>query len=73
MSLKFAHVALVGKYQGPTAKAATEPARGLLTQIGEFLRRQGCAVTLDDNTAKATGITEFDVTDVESIGAHADL
>lgn len=73
MSLKFAHVALVGKYQGPAAKAATEPARGLLTQIGEFLQRQGCVVTLDENTAKATGINAFQVTDIASIGTNADL
>jgi NAD+ kinase len=73
MSLKFEHVALVGKYQGPTAKTATGPGRALMVHIGEFLQHQGCEVTLDDSTAKATGITQFAVIDIPGIGTQCDL
>jgi NAD+ kinase len=73
MSLKFSRVALVGKYSDAPAGAAAQSTRDLMTDIGAFLRQQGCQVSLAENTARALGLTAFPALDVAGIGTECDL
>ncbi|MDR2155981.1 MAG: NAD kinase [Burkholderiaceae bacterium] len=73
MSLKFARVALVGKYIEAPAGVTADSARQLIADIGGFLRQQGCEVRLAERTAHALNLADFPTLDVAGIGAHADL
>lgn len=73
MSLQFARVALVGKYQDSTSGPSTEAARALMAEIGTFLRQQGCAVTLEDRTAELAGLDGFPTADIAGIGSGCEL
>ena len=66
MPSRFRHVALVGKYQA-------QGIRGLLEEIAHFLLRQGLQVSLEQQTALNTGITEFPTLAAEDLGARCDL
>lgn len=73
MPLKFARVALVGKYQQPDGAGAGESACKLLLEIASFLEAQGCTVFLDGKTAQATGLKQFEALDLAAIGAKCEL
>ena len=66
MVSRFRHVALVGKYQA-------HGIRGVLLQIAHFLDRRGLEVSLDQDTALATGITEYAALDQGQMDARCDL
>ena len=66
MPSRFRHVALVGKYQA-------QGIRGLLEEIAHFLVRQGLTVSLEQQTALNTGITEFPTLTTDELGRHCDL
>lgn len=66
MNLHFRHIALVGKYQAQGTSTALEG-------IAHFLKAQGCAVAIEQDTAISTGLTQFPILDVAAIGAQCDL
>lgn len=66
MTLKFRHVALVGKYQDQGSLLA-------LQGIAQFLTQQGCQVAVEKETAHHTAMASYPVLDVAQIGAQCDL
>ncbi|HYW58521.1 MAG TPA: NAD kinase [Polaromonas sp.] len=66
MKSQFRHVALIGKYQAQGSRSAVE-------EIARFLHTQGCEVTLEQDTASNTGLTQYPVLDVAGVGKHCDL
>ena len=66
MKSQFHHVALIGKYHAHGSRSALE-------SIAHFLNAQGCDVAIEKDTANNTGLTQFPILDVPSIGAHCDL
>ena len=66
MKSQFRHVALIGKYNAQGSRSALEG-------IAQFLGTQGCEVTLEKDTARNTGLTQFSTLDAAGIGAQCDL
>ena len=66
MKSQFHHVALIGKYHAHGSRSALE-------SIAHFLSAQGCDVAIEKDTANNTGLTQYPILDVPSIGAHCDL
>lgn len=66
MKSQFRHVALIGKYQAQGSRSALE-------SIAHFLNAQGCDISIEQDTASNTGMTQYPILDVEGIGAHCDL
>ena len=66
MKLQFRHVALVGKYQAPGSRLAME-------SIAQFLNAQGCDIAIEKDSAISTGLTQYPILDVATIGAQCDL
>ncbi len=66
MKSQFRHVALIGKYQAQGSSSALE-------EIAGFLLAQGCDVSLEQDTASNTGLTQYSVLDVAGIGKECDL
>ncbi len=66
MKSQFHHVALIGKYHAHGSRAALE-------SIAQFLSAQRCDVAIEKDTASNTGLTQYPILDVASIGAHCDL
>ncbi len=66
MKSQFRHVALIGKYHAQGSRSALE-------SIAHFLSTQGCDVTIEQDTASNTGLTQYPILDVAGIGAHCDL
>ena len=66
MKSQFRHVALIGKYHAHGSRSALE-------SIAHFLSVQGCDVAIEKDTASNTGLTQYPILDVPSIGAHCDL
>ena len=73
MMSQFHHVALIGKYQAPSASSAGDSTREALEGIAQFLERQGCEVVLEAETARNTALTHYRALDVEDIGEQCDL
>lgn len=65
-ALRFAHVVIIGKYQAPGSRDAVE-------EIAHFLHAEGCDVSLEHDTARNTGLLQYQALDVPSIGKHCDL
>ncbi len=66
MTSRFRHVALVGKYQA-------QGMRGVLLEIAQFLERFGLDVSLEQQTALNTGITDYGALGVTEVGRDCDL
>ncbi|MEC5213426.1 NAD+ kinase [Polaromonas sp. CG_9.5] len=66
MKSQFRHVALIGKYNAQGSRSALE-------DIAQFLGTQGCEVTLEEDTARNTGLSQFPTLNAAGIGAHCDL
>jgi NAD+ kinase len=66
MPSKFRHVALIGKYQAQGSRSALE-------QIARFLTDEGCAVSIEQDTASNTGIADYPILGVSQIGEQCDL
>jgi NAD+ kinase len=66
MRSQFRHVALVGKYHAPGSRSALE-------SIAQFLNAQGCDIAIEKDTASSTGMTQYPILDVVSIGTQCDL
>ena len=66
MKSQFRHIALIGKYHAHGSRSALE-------SIAHFLSAQGCDVAIEKDTASNTGLTQYPILDVPSIGAHCDL
>lgn len=64
--LRFVHVVIVGKYQAPGSRHAVE-------EIAQFLHAQGCEVSLEQQTAQNTGLSDYPALDMAGIGRHAQL
>ena len=64
--LRFAHVAIVGKYQAPGSRKSVD-------EIAHFLHDQGCDVSLEQDTALNTGLTQYPALDVPGIAAQCQL
>ena len=73
MKSKFRQIALLGKYQLPTAGGAKPSTRLALESIAQFLHAQNCEVILEHDTAANTGLSGYQVMDVADIGTHCDL
>lgn len=73
MTPKFRRVALIGKYQTSVSGAASDSSRQTIGDIARFLAQRGCDVTLEAETAANTGLSGYDVLDVEGIGTHCGL
>jgi NAD+ kinase len=66
MGSRFRHAALVGKHQ-------VEGTRPVLEEIAAFLGQQGLKVSLERQTAAATGIDHLGALELAEIGASCDL
>mgnify|MGYP001309579862 CR=1 FL=1 len=66
MARRFRHAALVGKYQA-------EGIRGVLDEVGQFLISQGLDVSLERETALATGLSGYGSGSAADLGRHCDL
>ena len=66
MTSRFRHVALVGKYQA-------QGIRDVLEEVAQFLVRQGLEVSLEQQTALNTGITDYGALSVAELGRECDL
>ena len=66
MGSRFRHAALVGKHQ-------VEGTRPVLEEIAAFLGQQGLKVSLERQTAAATGIQNFGALELAEIGTSCDL
>ncbi len=64
--LRFAHVAIVGKYHAPGARHAVD-------EIAHFLHDEGCDVSLEQETAANTGLAQYPALAVAAIGKACDL
>ena len=64
--LRFAHVVIVGKYHAPGSRKAVD-------EIAHFLQDEGCVVSLEEQTALNTGLSNFPALSVAAIGAQCDL
>lgn len=64
--LRFSHVAIVGKYQAPGSRKAVD-------EIAHFLHDQGCDVSLEQDTALNTGLTQYPSLDVPGIATQCQL
>lgn len=73
MTSNFRHVALIGKYQTSSAGSMTDSSRQALEDIAQFLEGQGCAVSLESETASNMGLTRYPALNVDDIGARCDL
>ena len=69
MPAPFRHVALIGKYHASVLTGAT----AVLRDIAHFLEAAGMNVSLEQDTAASTGMTEYPALSVEGIGAECDL
>src|SRR5512139_1531233 len=63
---EFKTIALIGRYN------SAEVASGLVT-MGDYLRKEGCEVLLEKETAVTNRINGFPAADYAEIGAKADL
>lgn len=73
MKAKFRHVALLGKYELPSA-GGTKPANRLaLELIAQFLHAQGADVVLEAHTAANSGMSGYQALTVDQIGKQCDL
>jgi NAD+ kinase len=66
MPTRFRHAALVGKFQA-------QGIRPVLEEIAQFLVRQGLEVSLERDTAQATGMTDYAAMTPAELGAACDL
>jgi NAD+ kinase len=66
MQSRFRHAALVGKYQTPGM-------RGQLDEIAGFLERNGIEVSLEHDTAMATGMVDYPALTPRQLGEKCDL
>jgi len=62
----FRHAAIVGKYQARGIRPALE-------EIAHFLMAQGLEVCFEQETAQATGVTDFESLPAREVGRHCDL
>ena len=66
MDSPFRHAAIIGKYQA-------EGMRGVLEEIAHFLLDQGLKVSLEQQTALNTGLTDFGALTADELGQQCDL
>ncbi|WP_110401655.1 NAD kinase [Sphaerotilus hippei] len=66
MTSRFRHAALVGKYQA-------QGMRPLLETIAQQLVRQGLTVSLEEATARNTGMDQYPALDIDALGRRCDI
>jgi NAD+ kinase len=66
MSTRFRHAALIGKYQA-------QGIRALLEEVAHFVARQGLDVSLEGDTARNTGISDFPSLEAAQLGRACDV
>jgi len=69
----FRRVALIGKYQSPSAAPAPAVRGPILREIADFVRRLGCTLTLEADTAANSGMADCATYDIDGIGRHCDV
>jgi len=62
----FKHAAIVGKYQAQGIRPALE-------DIAHFLMTQGLDVSFEHDTARNTGVTDFDALSIREMGERCDI
>ena len=73
MKAQFRHIALLGKYELPSA-AGTKPATRLaLELIAQFLHAQGAEVMFEAQTAANAGFSNYPALTIQEIGRQCDL
>ncbi|MBL0422096.1 NAD kinase [Ramlibacter sp. AW1] len=72
MSSLFRHVALIGKHPASVAGSGGTPLTAL-EDMAQFLAAQGCAVSIERETASYAGVQGFECLDVAAIGEQCDL
>jgi NAD+ kinase len=65
-ALRFAHVAIIGKYQAPGSRDVVE-------EVAHFLLDEGCEVSLERETALNTGLLQYPALNVPAMGQSIDL
>jgi NAD+ kinase len=65
-TLRFSHVAIIGKYQAPGS-------RDVVDEVAHFLHAEGCDVSLERETALNTGLLQYPSLDVPAMGQACDL
>ena len=73
MKAQFRHIALLGRYELPSATGARPATRLALELIAQFLHAQGADVVLEAQTAANTGLSGHPVLDIHEIGRQCDL
>jgi len=73
MNAKFRHVALLGRYELPTAGGSRPASRRALERIAHFLHTQGCEVHLERQTSANAGMSGYSSLSVPEIGQQCDL
>jgi len=66
MTRRFRHAALVGKYHA-------QGIRDVLDEVGRFLIRQGLEVSLESETARNTGLSDYGAMSPAQLGEACDL
>jgi len=66
MASRFRHAALVGKYLAPGI-------RPVLEEVAQFLVQQGLEVSLESETARNTGMTQYAAFDAAGLGRRCDF
>ncbi len=65
-TLRFSHVAIIGKYQAVGARHAVE-------EIAHFMNNEGCDVSLERETALNTGLAQYPALDVAAMASQCGL
>ena len=73
MKAQFRHIALLGKYELPSATGSRPASRLTLERIAQFLHAQGADVVLESQTAANSGLGGYPVMDIAQIGRQCDL
>ncbi|MFM9879402.1 MAG: NAD kinase [Burkholderiaceae bacterium] len=75
MSLRFQHIALIGKHHGSPAAASgsAQVAQAALSEIAQYLQAQGAQVVVESDTAAHYQISGYETQDLQGIGRGCDL
>ena len=74
MNPTFQHIALIGKHHTIGHSPSSTPhTAAILKSLADFLRQQGCQVTIEQETAKHAGFQDLATLDVAGIAQHCNL
>ena len=73
MTLRFRHVALIGKYQASGVRAQGNALDGVMSEIASFLENQGCEVVVEQSTDVSPESGRYQALALDQIGEQCDL